>query len=103
LTLKNWFPHISPFFIIDRRKFQPIFEKTRLTIKQPQRLRNQRIRKNKNQEKTFQLLNELNTLQNQLSEIENQKTNLKNERLTIENEISKVEQQTTELKNKLCN
>jgi hypothetical protein len=96
LDIKNWFPHISPFFIMDRRKFQPIFEKTKLTINNLNDYVTKEYVKTKTQEKTFQLLNELNTLQNQLTEIENQKTNLKNERLTIENEISKVEQQTTD-------
>ncbi len=98
LDIRNWFPHISPFFIMDRRKFQPIFEKTKITINNLNDYVTKEYVKTKTQEKTFQLLNELNTLQTQLVEIENQKTNLRNERLTIENEISKVEQQTTGLK-----
>ena len=31
LDLKNWFPRISPFFIMDRRKYLTVFEKTKLS------------------------------------------------------------------------
>jgi len=98
LDIKNWFPHISPFFIMDRRKFQPVFEKTKITINNLNDYVNKEYVKTKTQEKTFQLLTDLQTLQTQLSEIEAQKNCLKNERLTIENEIASMEQQKAELK-----
>ena len=31
IDIKNWFPRISPFFIMDRRKFLAIYERARLT------------------------------------------------------------------------
>ncbi len=98
LDVRNWFRHISPFFIMDRRKFQPIFEKTKLIVNNLNDFVTKEYIKTKTQEKTFQLLNELDNFQNQLSEVENQKTTLKNERLTIESEISEIEQQTITLK-----
>ncbi len=32
VDVRNWFPHISPFFIMDRRKFLTVFEKSKLTV-----------------------------------------------------------------------
>lgn len=98
VDIKNWFPHISPFFIMDRRKFQPIFEKTKFVVNNLNDYVTKEYVKTKTQEQTFQLINELKTLQSQFSEIENQKNNLKNERLMVENEISKIDQQVMELK-----
>ncbi len=100
VDIKNWFPHISPFFIMDRRKFQPIFEKTKIAISALNDFVNKEYVKTKNQEKTFHLLSELQILETQLAQIEAQKDNLKNERLSLESEINTVEQQMSGLKGK---
>ncbi len=100
LDVKNWFPHISPFFIMDRRKFQPVFEKTRVAVNALNDFVNKEYVKTKVQEKTFQLLSELQALEAQLADIEAQKAILKNERLTLENEITAIEQQMVGLKGK---
>ena len=48
IDIKNWFPRISPFFIMDRRRFLTIYEKAKQTHTYPHRLPHKRIRENKN-------------------------------------------------------
>ncbi len=100
VDVKNWFPRISPFFIMDRRKFQPVFDKTKITVNALNDFVNKEYVKTKIQEKTFQLLTELQALEAQLTEVEVQKANLQNDRLAIENEITTITQQMTELDGK---
>jgi hypothetical protein len=98
IDIKNWFPRISPFFIMDRRKFLTVHEKAKITLSTLNDFLTEEYVKTKTLEETFQLVNELRTLEEQLSEIEAQKTSLKNERLPIEKEIAELEQKTAELK-----
>lgn len=100
VDIKNWFPRISPFFIMDRRKFLMVYEKAKL----PLMALNDFIAKEyvmaKTLEETFRLINELHNFEKQLSDIAAQKEELKNERLPIEKEIVELEQKTLELKSK---
>jgi hypothetical protein len=98
IDIRNWFPRISPFFIMDRRKFLTVYEKTKLTHKILNDFLAKEYVKTKTQEKTFQLINELQVLEKQLSDVDAVKTNLRNERLLVEQEISALEQQTASLK-----
>jgi hypothetical protein len=98
IDIRNYFPRISPFFIMDRRKFLTVYEKTKLIHKILNDFMVKEYVKTKTQERTFQLLNELQVLEKQLSDIDAVKTNLRNERLLIEQEISALEQQTASLK-----
>lgn len=100
IDIRNYFPRISPFFIMDRRKFLTVYEKTKLTHKILNDFIAKEYVKTKTQEKTFQLINELQVLEKQLSDVDAVKTNLRNERLLIEQEISALEQQTASLKGK---
>jgi hypothetical protein len=98
IDIKNWFPRISPFFIMDRRKFLTVHEKAKITLSTLNDFLTEEYVKTKTLEETFQLVTELRTLEKQLSEIEAQKTSMKNERLPIEKEIAELEQKTAELK-----
>ncbi len=98
IDIRNWFPRISPFFIMDRRKFLTVYEKTKLTHKILNDFLAKEYVKTKTHEKTFQLINELQILEKQLSDVDAVKSNLKNERLLIEQEISALELQTASLK-----
>jgi len=98
IDIKNWFPRISPFFIMDRRKFLTIHEKAKITLSTLNDFLTEEYVKTKTLEETFQLVNELRTLEAQLAEIDAQKTSMKNERLPIEKEIAELEQKTAELK-----
>ena len=35
IDIKNWFPRISPFFIMDRRRFLTVHEKAKMTLATP--------------------------------------------------------------------
>jgi hypothetical protein len=100
IDIRNWFPRISPFFIMDRRKFLQVYEKTKLTYESLNDFMTKEYVKTKTLEKTFTLIDELQTLEKQLSEVEAAKETLKNERLQIEQEIAELEQQTANLKSK---
>ncbi len=100
VDIRNWFPHISPFFIMDRRKFQATFEKSKFTVNAFYDFVNKEYVKSKTLEKTFQLVNELETLERQSVDLQTEKANLKNERLIVESEIAGLEAQTLQLKSK---
>ena len=100
VDIKNWFPRISPFFIMDRRKFLVIYEKAKLNLAALNDFLTEEYVKTKTLEETFQLINELHALEKQLSEVAAQRENLKNERLPIEKEIVELEQKIVELKSK---
>jgi hypothetical protein len=100
IDIKNWFPRISPFFIMDRRKFLMVYEKAKLTLAALNDFLTKDYVKTKTLEDTFQLINELHVLEKQLSEVAAQREDLKNERLPIEKEIAKLEQKAAELKSK---
>lgn len=98
VDVKNWFPRISPFFIMDRRKFLTVYEKTKLTVNSLSDFINKEYIKSKTLEKTFQLITETQTLEQQLTEVEAAKTRLQKERLLLEKEMAELEQKTTQLK-----
>ena len=98
IDVKNWFPRISPFFIMDRRRFLQVHEKAKETLATLNDFLTKEYVKTKTLEETFQLINELQTLEKQLSEIEEQKVTMRNERLPLEAEIAELEQKTAALK-----
>jgi hypothetical protein len=100
IDIKNWFPRISPFFIMDRRKFLAVHEKAKIALATLNDFLTKEYVKTKTLEETFQLINELHAFEKQLSEVAAQREDLKNERLPIEQEIAKLEQKTVELKSK---
>jgi len=101
IDIKNWFQHISPFFIMDRRKFLSVYEKTKLIFGDFNNFLTREYVKTKSLQQTFQLIDELQTLEKQLSAVEVQKTNLKNERLQIKREVATLEHQVTALTAKI--
>jgi hypothetical protein len=102
VDIRNWFPRISPFFIMDRRKFLTTFEKTKVTVNSLTDFTNKEYIKSKTLEKTFLQMQELQTLEKQLVEIESSKANLSNERMNLEKEISGLEQRVVDLKENSC-
>jgi hypothetical protein len=98
VDVRNWFPRISPFFIMDRRKFLTVYEKTKLTVNSLSDFINKEYVKSKTLEKTFQLITETQTLQQQLTEVETAKTRLQSERFLLEKEMADLEQKTIQLK-----
>ena len=100
VDIKNWFPRISPFFIIDRRKFLMVHEKAKLTLTSLNDFVAKEYVKTKTLEETFQLIDEVQSLEHELAEIEAQKANMQNERLPIEKEIAELQQKIAELETK---
>ncbi|MEM2098120.1 MAG: hypothetical protein QXU99_00025 [Candidatus Bathyarchaeia archaeon] len=98
IDIKNWFPRISPFFIMDRRKFLTIYEKSKLTFTYLNDFLAKEYVKTKTLEETFQLISELQTLEEQLSNLAAQRESLRNERILIERETVALEQKIAELK-----
>ncbi len=97
IDIKNWFPRISPFFIMDRRKFLAVHEKAKETLQTLNDFLTKEYIKTKTLEETFQLINELHNLEKQLSDVEAERASIKNERLPIEKEIAELEQKIAQL------
>ena len=100
VDIRNWFPRISPFFIMDRRKFLPVFEKTKLTARSLVEFLNKEYVKSKTLEKTYHQIGELQALEKQIAELDAAKETIKNERLSLEKEMICLEQETNQLKGK---
>jgi hypothetical protein len=99
IDIKNWFPRISPFFIMDRRKFVAIYERSKQAYATLNDFVTKEYIKTKTLEEAFQLLNELQNIQQQLATIGAEKEKIKDERVPIEKEIAELEQKIAELKN----
>jgi hypothetical protein len=100
IDIKNWFPRISPFFIMDRRKFLQTYEKARQAYMDLNDFVVKDYVKTKTLEEALHLIAELEETEKQLANIEQDKENIKNERLPIEQEITELEQKIMDLKNK---
>lgn len=100
IDIKNWFPKISPFFIMDRRRFLTGYEKARQTYNFLNEFITKEYVKTKTLEEAFQLLNELQNIQAQQGTIGDEKEQIKNERLPVEKEITDLEQKIDGLKTK---
>jgi hypothetical protein len=98
IDIKNWFPRISPFFIMDRRKFLSVHEKAKQSLESLNDFLTKEYVKTKTLEETFQLISELHDLERRLSEVEAEKTTIENERLPIEKELAELDQKTVKLK-----
>ncbi len=99
IDIKNWFPRISPFFIMDRRKFLAIYERSKQAYNTLNDFITKEYVKTKTLEEAFHLLNELQTVQQQLTVTGEEKEKIKDERTPIEKEIAELEQKIAELKN----
>ena len=97
IDIKNWFPRISPFFIMDRRKFLAVHEKAKESLAALNDFLTKEYIKTKTFEETFQLIDELHGLEEHLSDVQAEKTSIKNERLPIEKEIAELEQKIAKL------
>jgi uncharacterized coiled-coil protein SlyX len=100
VDIKNWFPRISPFFIIDRRKFLTVHEKAKLTLNSLNDFVAEEYVRTKTLEETFQLIDEVQSLELELVEIEGQEASMVSERAPIEKEIAELQQRIAELETK---
>jgi hypothetical protein len=100
IDIKNWFPRISPFFIMDRRRFLTVYEKARQTYTILNDFLTKEYVKTKTLEEAFNQINELQNVQKQQVTLGEEKEQIKNERLPLEKEIADLEQKIDELKTK---
>jgi hypothetical protein len=100
IDIKNWFPRISPFFIMDRRKFLAIYERAKQTFTKLNDYVTKEYVKTKTLEETLEQINELQNVENQLIVLSADKETIKNERIPIEQEIAALEEKINELKSK---
>ncbi|MGZ4851011.1 MAG: hypothetical protein ACXV2C_06505 [Candidatus Bathyarchaeia archaeon] len=100
IDIKNWFPRISPFFIMDRRKFLTIYERAKMAHQTLNDFITKEYVKTKTLEESLQLLNDLQNVQKQIVTIKEEKEQIKNERLPVDKEIAELEQKIDELKTK---
>ena len=99
IDIKNWFPRISPFFIMDRRKFLQIYERSKQAHAALNDFVTKEYVKTKTLEEAFRFIEELQNVQQQLAVIGEEKEKIKDERIPIEKEINELEQKIGELKN----
>ncbi len=97
IDLKNWFPRISPFFIMDRRKFLQIYEKAKQSYNNLNDYLTKEYIKTKTLEEALHQLNDLQSIEKQLSNLQEDKDSIKNERMPLEQEISELEQKIADL------
>jgi hypothetical protein len=100
IDIKNWFPKISPFFIMDRRKFLTVNERAKQSYATLNEFVTKEYVKTKTLEESFQLITELHTLELQIIGVQAEIDGIKNERLPIEKEIAELELKITDLKSK---
>ena len=100
IDIKNWFPRISPFFIMDRRKFLTVHERAKQSFNTLNDFVTKEYVKTKTLEETFQLISELQALERQTIDIHAEISSIRNERLPIEKEIAELELKIADLKSK---
>ena len=100
IDLKNWFPRISPFFIMDRRKFLAVYERARQAYNSMNDYVNKEYVKTKTLEEALQQLSELQNVEEQLIKIKREKDSITNERKSLQQEIDTLEQKIFELSSK---
>jgi hypothetical protein len=98
IDIKNWFPRIAPFFIMDRRKFLTIHDKTKQTFLTLNEFVLKEYVKTKALQETLQMVGDLQSLENKTANLQAEIENTKNERAPIEEKITELAQKTSELK-----
>jgi predicted nucleic acid-binding Zn-ribbon protein len=100
VDIRNWFPRISPFFILDRRRFQTIFEKAKESLKDLQNFLAKEYVKTKTLEETFQLIDKLLDLEQQLKNLDDRMAKTGSDKACIEKEIAEAQQKMAELRSR---
>jgi hypothetical protein len=98
IDIKNWFPRISPFFIMDRRKFLAVYERAKQAYTTLNDYITKEYVKTKTLEEALQQINELQNVEKQLVVLGEDKEKIRSERLPIEQEIAVLEEKISELR-----
>jgi hypothetical protein len=100
IDIRNWFPRISPFFILDRRRFQVVFERTKETVRELNSFATKEYVKTKTLEETFDLVERLQAHEQQLVDLKGEKARVQSEKVSVEREIADTNQRMLDLKSK---
>ena len=100
VDVRNWFPRISPFFILDRRRFMAIFEKAKESLKDLQNFLTKEYVKTKTLEETFQLIDKLLDLEQHLKDLKERMAKTGSDKASVEKEIAGAQQRMAELKSR---
>jgi hypothetical protein len=100
IDVKNWFPRISPFFIMDRGKFVRAFEKAKNTLKDLSDFLAKEYVKTRLLEDAFKLIADFEALESQLTVLESQIKKVCDEKAIFEKELAEVTQKIDELKSR---
>lgn len=99
IDVRNWFPHVSPFFILDRRKFQLVFDRSKGQLKELDNFLTKEYVKTETLEETYQLIEDLHALEQNLVNLDRQKNTAKSEEAQLEKEIDETRKKIVGLKN----
>ncbi|MCS7115184.1 MAG: hypothetical protein RMJ15_10105 [Nitrososphaerota archaeon] len=98
IDVRNWFPRISPFFIMDRGKFVRALERVKDSLKELSDFLAKEYVKIRLLEETFKLIAEVEALESQLTAIESQIKKVCDEKAAFEKELAEMMQKIGELK-----
>ncbi|MDR2719828.1 MAG: hypothetical protein LBC03_03375, partial [Nitrososphaerota archaeon] len=84
VDIKNWFPRISPFFIMDRRKFITVYDKTKQTFLSLNEFVVKEYVKTKILQETLQMVGDLQILENKSAGLQVDIETIQNERTLVE-------------------
>ncbi len=99
VDIRNWFPRVSPFFILDRRKFQAIFDKAKNLLQELGNFLTKEYVKAKTLEQTFELADKLLVLEDQATTLTEQKARIEDDKVRTEAKIAAVHEKMAMLRN----
>lgn len=100
VDIRSWFPRISPFFILDRRRFQAIFDRAKESLRDLQNFLSREYVKTKTLEETFQFIDKLVELEQQLANLRERMAKTGNDKERVEKEIDEAQQKMAELRSR---
>jgi len=100
VDVANWFPRISPFFILDRRKFSAVFERSKDSLRILEYFLSKEYVKTRTLEETFRLVDEVLAGELELANLENQKTRIEAEQTSVGDEVAQIEMKISDLRSK---
>jgi hypothetical protein len=98
VDIRNWFPRISPFFILDRRRFLAVFEKAKILWRDLESFVAREYVKTKTLEDTFQLIDKLTAYEKQLRELGERMAKVEGEKASVEKKIAEAQQKIVDMK-----
>jgi predicted nucleic acid-binding Zn-ribbon protein len=100
IDIRNWFPRISPFFIIDRRRFQLAFEKAKMTLNELRNFETKEYIKTKTLEETFQQVDRVAVLEEQLATLMDKRQAVEQQKKSVVAELDATQQKIMDLRSK---